>query len=478
MKNKDLTQGPIFPHMLKMALPMMIGMASHMLLNIVDGVYVSRLGMSESLAVLNYAFPFFYVIFAVFNGLTSGATSVLARYIGAKEKAKAENALSQIVWVGLGLFLLFMLLYPLVLPLYLSLQKAPPASGELTRQYLNTLFLGVPFTVLALLWGSGLRAEGNTRTLMMGMLVAVLANILIAPFLIFRGFRFAGVDWPGAGWGVSGAGLATTASNALTALVVYLIFFRGKTLLRLRFWPEWSNRAGLRDAFAVGMPSILSQSLIGINLVILTRLAAPFGPAAVSAIGIGSRLETLGVFPSLAIMVAVLSLVGQNFGAKRYDRVRQSVRIGLLTAFSSLTVVGLLVYAFRARLLGNFHPDPNTFSSAYHYLGISSLGFGFVGMSIVSSGAFQGLGRGMPFLFLTTLRMVFIAAPMGFLLARTQGEYGLHYAPIIASGCTAVLASAWILGAVRRLKDETGPISDSPPVSGNSSVTASIPVPT
>src|SRR5689334_7198496 len=71
-KAKDLTEGPLFPHMLRMALPMMIGMTSHMFLNIIDGIYVSRLGMEESLAVLNYGFPFFYMIFAVFNGLTSG----------------------------------------------------------------------------------------------------------------------------------------------------------------------------------------------------------------------------------------------------------------------------------------------------------------------------------------------------------------------------------------------------------------------
>jgi Na+-driven multidrug efflux pump len=288
--------------------------------------------------------------------------------------------------------------------------------------------------------------------LMMSMMAGTLANILLAPFLIFRSFRFLGMDWTGAGWGVGGAGLATAAANFLTAAMVYSLFFRKRSLLALRFWPQWRDRTGLWDAFSVAMPSILSQSLIGINLFILTRLAAPFGPAAVSAIGIGSRLESLAVFPSLAIMVAVLSLVGQNFGAKRFDRVEQSVRIGLATAFFTLTTIGLLVHFFRAPLLAYFHPDPLALPSAYHFLGLTSLGFGFVGISIVSSGAFQGLGRGLPFLFLNTLRMVVFAAPLGYMLARFQGEFGLHYAPLIASGATSLLASAWILGAVKRLR--------------------------
>lgn len=435
-----------------MALPMMIGMMSHMLLNIVDGIYVSRLGIHESMAVLNYGFPFFYLIFAVFNGLTSGTTSTLARLIGAKEIGKAENSLGQILWVGMGLFAAFLCVYPFILPVYLDLQKAAPESVLLTRQYLNALFLGVPFTVLALLLGSGLRAEGNTRTLMMGLMAGTLINIILAPFLIYDQFRFAGMTLHGTGSGVAGAGWATAISNGFTALVVVVIYLRKGTLLKLKLWPSWHNRSGLVDSFSVGLPSILSQSLIGINITILTSLATPFGPAAVSAIGIGSRLESLAVFPSLAIMIAVLSLVGQNFGAKRYDRVEQSVRLGLLTSVISLIVIGLLVHVFRGSLIGLFHPDAEVVPSAMHYVGIVSLGFGFAGVSIVSSGAFQGLGRGLPFLFLNTLRLVLIAMPAGYLLSRTHGEHGLHYAPVIASGLTAAVAATWILNAVRNLR--------------------------
>jgi putative MATE family efflux protein len=456
-KTKDLTEGAIFPHILRMAIPMLIGTSSHMLLNIIDGVYVSRLGLESSLAVLNYGFPFFYLIFAVFNGLTSGSSSVLARYLGAKENAKAENALSQIVWVGLALFVLFLVIYPFALPFYLSAQKASAEAALLTRAYLNSLFLGVPFLVLVLLWGSGLRAEGNTRTLMSGMMVGTLLNIGFAPFLIFREFRFAGIGWHGLGLGVTGAGLAASISNGLSLLVVLSIFLRKGTVLRLRLWPDWSDRGGLNESFKVGLPSILSQSLIGINVFIYTKLASDFGPAAVSAIGIGARLETLAVFPSLSIMVAVLSLVGQNYGAGKYERVAQTVRQGLGLAFLTLAAIGLTVHFCRGPLIAKFHPDPAAYPSAYHFLGITTLGYAFAGMSIVSSGAFQGLGRGLPFLFLNALRLLGIAAPLGWLLARSHGEYGLHYAPLIASGCSALIAVTWILSATARLRHGSVP---------------------
>jgi len=296
------------------------------------------------------------------------------------------------------------------------------------------------------------------------MLAGTLINILLAPFLIFTRFHFAGVEWHGMGLSVAGAGLASTVASMLTALVVFSIYYRKRTALQLRFWPDWKDRAGLRDAFSIGLPSILSQSLIGVNIFILTQLAADFGPAAKAAIGIGSRLETLAVFPALSIMIAILSLVGQNFGAKRFDRVEQSVRIGLITAFLSLSVIGALVHFFRIPLIQKFHPDLLTLQSASHYLGITTLGYGFIGISIVSSGAFQGLGRGLPFLFLNFLRLVLIATPLGYFLAHSQGEYGLHYAPLIASGCTALLASAWILSAVRKLRKQPSPAVAPAPV--------------
>src|SRR5690606_22307464 len=123
---RDLTQGPILGHLIRMALPMMIGMTAHMFQNIYDGVLAGRLGIHESMAVLNYGFPFFYLIFAVLNGLSTGATSILARLLGAGEDRKASDALGQIAWINLGIVLAAGILYPLVLPWYLSTQGASP----------------------------------------------------------------------------------------------------------------------------------------------------------------------------------------------------------------------------------------------------------------------------------------------------------------------------------------------------------------
>ncbi len=450
---KDLTQGAILPHILRMSLPILIGMSAQMALNVIDGIYAGRLGMAASMAVLNYGFPVFYLLFAFFNGLSIGTNSVLARYIGAKREALAENTLGQILWVCLVIFLVAVAIYPLGMPRYLAFLKANEETSRLTNQFLSFLLLGMPFTLISLSLGGGLRAEGNMRALASAQMLAVLVNILVAPFFIFTNFRFLGLTFHGLGWSVKGAGLASTVANALAALYIARLYFAGKTRLRWVKKPAWNDLEGVKGIFAVGVPSSVSQILIGVNWILMTRLAAGFGETAVAAIGIGGRLDLLSVFPALAVMTSVLTLVGQNFGAHRYDRVRATVRVGLMTAFIGLTGISLLVFAVRHALIGLFHQDAITQAAALHYLSFQCLGYGLIGINIACSGAFQGLGRGLPFLFLTTMRLLALTLPLAYILSRHLGEYGLHYAPVCANLVTAVIAGFWILAATRKLDE-------------------------
>src|SRR5690606_11116918 len=232
-------------------------------------------------------------------------------------------------------------------------------------------------------------------------------------------------------------------------------YFRGGTRIRFRWRPGWADRSGVRETFTVGLPSILSQSLIGVNLAIMTHLAARFGEHGVAAIGIGLRLDIISVFPSLALMVAVLSFTGQNFGAGRIDRVRAGVRTGLLATAVSLFAVGILVHLLRTPIIGLFQPDAATMASARHFVGTISLGYAFVGVGIVASGAFQGLGRGTPFLTLTVLRLVLISAPAAWYLSTFHGERAFHYAPLLASILSSAVAVLWITFTIRRLDTTT-----------------------
>ena len=272
-----------------MSFPILIGMMAQMMLNIIDGIYAGHLGQQAGVAVLNYGFPVFYLLFAFFNGLSIGTNSVLARFIGAKRVEEAEKALGQILWICFAIFLVVVLAYPLAMPWYLHFLKADEVTSALTHQFLSTLFLGMPFVLISLSLGGGLRAEGNMRVLATGQMLAVFANILIAPFFIFGSFRFLGLSLHGFDWGVRGAGLASTVASALGAAYIARLYLAGKTQLQWIKFPKWDNFEGVKGIFKVGVPSSVSQILIGINWILMTRLAAGFGVDAVAAIGIGGR---------------------------------------------------------------------------------------------------------------------------------------------------------------------------------------------
>jgi putative MATE family efflux protein len=321
----------------------------------------------------------------------------------------------------------------------------------MAHDFLSVIFLGMPLVILSLTLGGGLRAEGNMRALANGQLLAVVSNILIAPFFIFGKFHAFGLDLHGFSWGVRGGALASVTANALGTLYILGQYLGGKTRMRWVVWPRWGNLEGVKGIFKVGVPSSISQILIGVNWILMTRIAANFGEVDVAAIGIGSRLDLLAVFPALAVMTAVLTMVGQNFGAGRYDRVRAAARAGVAAAAILLASVGLAGFLFRNGLIGLFGQDATTHALAVHYFSWQCLGFALVGINIVCSGAFQGLGRGLPFLFLTSVRLLGLTLPLAWLLSRHMGHLGMHYAPVIANAATALVALLWLRSALRKL---------------------------
>jgi len=154
MKNKkDLTKGDIFPHLVKMALPMFLGLIAHMFLLMVDAMYVSNLGTEASMAVLNYGFPLFYLPFALFNGLNAGTSAIIAQLIGAKKIKIANNTLMQTIIVSISMFLVILLIFPFAMSGYLNFMHVPESTALLTKGYSTIVMFGFLFTSITLILG-------------------------------------------------------------------------------------------------------------------------------------------------------------------------------------------------------------------------------------------------------------------------------------------------------------------------------------
>jgi len=451
---KDLTRGDIFPHIVKMALPMFLGLIAHMFLLMVDAMYVSNLGTDASMAVLNYGFPLFYLPFALFNGLNAGTSAIIAQLIGAKKIELANNTLMQTIIVSISLFLIILLIFPFAMSGYLNFLNVPESIRHLTTGYATIVMFGFVFTSITLILGGALRAEGNMRTLSMAMFLGTVINIFLDPILIFDNFTFLSMNIVGLGFGVKGAAYATVISNVASASLILKYFLQKKSILKWPIKPNWNKIDDLKKVFKVSVPAAVSQSMLGIGVTVLTYLATPFGRNAIAGIGIGMRLDILAVFPSLAVMTAVVSLVGQNYGAKNLVRVKKSLYMGLATVFIFLTSIGWLIFIVRHKLIALFDPVAKTAESAGHYVACLSMSFGFIGISMVSGGAFQGLGRGLPSMYITIFRILVVNFSLSWFLSTqtSLGERGLHYAPMITNMLMGSITTLWVLRAVNKLK--------------------------
>ena len=194
--------------------------------------------------------------------------------------------------------------------------------------------------------------------------------------------------------------------------------------------------------------------MLGIGVTVLTFLATPFGQNAIAGIGIGMRLDILAVFPSLAVMTAVVSLVGQNYGAGNIERIKKSLYTGLATVFIFLTSIGFLMFLLRDQFITLFDPEAATAESAGHYVACLSMSYGFIGIAMVSGGTFQGLGRGLPSMYITIFRILVVNFSLSWFLSTqtSLGEKGLHFAPMITNMLMGSITTLWVLTAVNKLK--------------------------
>jgi putative MATE family efflux protein len=324
----------------------------------------------------------------------------------------------------------------------------------LAKSYLNwflpALFLQFPLVTL----GSALRATGIVKPAVGLQVLSVLLNMVLAPLLIF------GIGpWPRLG--VGGAALATFIS-ILVADVLMLIYFEKKyDYLRVRLAQCRPQIQVWWAMLKVGLPAGAEFALFSINVFVVYAIIRQFGAAAQAGFGVGARVMQAMFLPVLALSFAVSPVVGQNYGGRRADRVRQSVFAAIGLASAMMLVLTATVWMFAPALIRGFSPDPQVIAFGSEYLTIVSLNFLASGIAFSSSSVFQGLGNTVPPLLSTATRLFLFALP-AVLLSRTAGFHirQVWYLSVISqvvAACLILLLLRRELG--RKLKFDEVPIA-------------------
>lgn len=434
---KDLTQGSIVSHILGMAPPIVAGMITIMICQLVDLYFVAGLG-DAAVAGVAAAGNLAFLINGLMQVLGVGTVALIAHAVGRKDQADANLVFNQSLGLAAACGLLTWIVGSAFAGGYMRMVAADEATVEAGRTYLLWFMPALALQFATQVMAAALRGTGIVRPSMIVQALAVIINIALAPVLIS--------GW-GTGYalGVAGAGLASSVAVLIGVLMLWMYFrklerYVGVDPAQLRPRPSQWKRI-----LNVGLPAGGEFAIIFIWMGVIYYALRDFGAAAQAGFGIGTRVLGLIQMPALAIALAAGPIAGQNFGAGNGARVRETFTKAALIATVVMIAFTILAQCWPGLLLGGFASDAETIAVAVLFLQLVSLNLVAQGFNFVCSSMFQGLGNTKPVLLSSGVRLITYALPVLWLSARPG--FRIEYAWYLSNLSTTLQAvlSLWLL---------------------------------
>jgi len=431
-----LTHGPLLRAILQLGWPMMVSNFLQTAFNIIDMIFVGRLG-PDAIAGVSMSGAMIHAVMTLVIGVDLGMRAMVSRFYGAGDREMARRVAGQALLMGGVLTLVFASSGVIWRQEFLELLGAAPPVVEQGSRYLLILFSGI-ITMVYMFFVSGvLQSIGDARTPMRVGAVSFVVNIVLDPLLIF--------GWgPVPGLGVQGAALATVLARGLAGLLLLrALFTHAEFRLRL---PHLIPDLGLvRRILRIALPGSAQIGAYSASDVLATRLIAAFGTAAVAASGVTSRCVMVVMIIGFGLGGATATMVGQNLGARRIDRAERSVWLiaGMYAAF--LLVAAALYYGTAPNIVGLFTQDLSTRTVGVSFMQILSPGFVFISLNLIFGRALQGAGDTVSPLVITAFSRLPLLLGLLYVLPRYTelGRDGLWYSFLIATIVEGLLKLGW-----------------------------------
>jgi putative MATE family efflux protein len=444
-----LTQGPVGRHLVDMTLPVLFGVFTMMLQAFVDAWFIGQVGDRE-LAALGFTFPVLMLVSSVAIGLGAGTSSVVARALGANDYRRARRLTTDSLLLSFGITAVISVAGILTIVPLFRLLGAPVDLIPLIGGYMRILYAGVPFVVVGMVGMSSMRATGDTRLPSLLMVITAVANVLLDPILIFGAGPIPALELNGA---------AMAALIARGSLFAGALYFMRRRLDMLTFnRPDPGElRKSWADILHVGIPAAGTNAIIPIATGAITALLARYGPEAVAGFGVASRVESLTLVIYYAMSAIIGPFVGQNVSAGKADRIYLALRLCTIFCLTSGLAIAALLAGSSRFLPSLFSDNPAVTEVARTFLLIAPLGYGAYGMVMVMNASFNGMGKPLPGVAISTIRLAGVYLPLAFVADRLFGIAGIFGAYTVANIVTGVTAYVWARSAVRSQCDKHGP---------------------
>lgn len=432
MNETFMKEKPVFPLILSMAIPMVVSMLVNSLYNIVDSFFVAQIS-EDAMTALSLVYPVQNFLNAVSIGFGVGLNAVIAFYLGAGDYKKADMAASQGITLSVVHSVILTIGSIAVMPVFLGMFTSSASILEVGLQYSRIAFAFTPVIIFNLIFEKIFQAVGNMKVSMIGLMTGCVANIILDPILIFGLGPFPVM-------GIHGAALATGMGQALTQIYYLTVYIRRPIQVRIRRSCLRLTRQMAARLYAIGVPATLNLALPSVLISALNGILAAYSGVYILVLGIYYKLQTFLYLPANGFVQAMRPLIGYNYGAGEHKRVSQIYRI-VLAMTSGIMLAGTVIcLVIPGWLMGLFTHTPETVAAGETALRVISAGFLVSSVSVTSSGALEGLGKGTPSLIISLCRYLVLIIPAAFVLSRIFGPAGVWNAFWVAEAATALVS--------------------------------------
>ena len=425
-----------------LAFPIMAGMGIHTLYTIVDMIFIGRLG-GDAIAAVAFNMPLFFLVLGLSFGVGSGVTASIARFIGAKDKVNADNTAEHAVALGLIISTILTTLGLIYGEDLLQRLGATESVLPLSWVYLKVSLIGLPFMVFSTFFRSILSGEGDMKLPMAVAGLGTILNIILDPIFIFT-----------LGYGVGGAAMASAISQLIVFLIfVYMLFVKEHAYIRFRMRDFSPSIFIIKDIIRVGLPASMSMIIMAFGQLVFNRILVRFSTDAVAAYQVGGRMDMVIFLPIMAIASALTTLVGMFFGAKEIEKIKFIAKYGIIRSMMVTGVLSIILYIFAPLVVKSFTLDVGIQSIAVTYLRFICLIYPLIAIGMTVGRILQGLGKGLPMLVITSIRILALSAPLAlyFIMVLNKSIEWVWYAMIISTIVSVVISLIWLKSAFKDL---------------------------
>ena len=434
MNETFMKEKPVLPLLLSMALPNVVSMLVNSLYNIVDSLFVARIS-EDAMTALSLVFPIQNFSNAIAIGFGIGINAMIALYLGAGDREKAETAATHGFVLSLVHGVVMMVVSIAIMPGFLRRFTQDETLIAAGITYSTIVFLFLVVNMVSLAFEKIFQAVGRMKVSMVALITGCVCNILLDPVLIF------GLG-PVPAMGIAGAALATGIGQVLSVVVYLVVYLRTELPVRLRRSCLRPDAALDGRLYAIGVPAILNLALPSLLVTFLNGLLAAFSQSYVVVLGIYYKLQTFLYLPANGFVQGMRPLIGYNYGAREYARVKKLFQLTLLMSAAIMAAGTVICQVASGQLMGLFTQNPQTIAAGQTALRIISIGFVISAVSTTVSGALEGLGKGAESLVIALCRYVVFIMPLAALLCNWLGADGAWHAFWLTEVLAAVVSGA------------------------------------